>query len=100
MRVLLLALLLAAPAAQADPFCAAVTGARRMATMEAINNTLNRDKQGRVISQPFYDALFTLGLGDYEDIVAIAKNDAQPDLADKAKQVIGSVYECETAKVD
>jgi len=68
-----------------------------MAVMEAINNTMNRDQQGRVISQPFYDALFTLGLGDYEGLVAIAKDDTQPELADKAKQVIGSVYECETA---
>ncbi|QQP93145.1 hypothetical protein IGS68_28795 (plasmid) [Skermanella sp. TT6] len=95
MRALLMVLLLAAPAARADQFCDLVTGDRRMHVMEGINDTMNRDKQGRVISQPFYDALFTLGLGDYASLVAIAKDDTRPELADKAKQVIGSVYECE-----
>ena len=42
--------------------------------IEGVNNSMNRDKQGRVISQPFYDALFTLGLGDYGSLVDVAQD--------------------------
>jgi hypothetical protein len=98
MRVLLIVLLLASPAAQADQFCDLVMGDRRMHLMEGINNAMNRDKQGRVISQPFYDALFTLGLGDYASLIDVAQDESDPEIAEKARRVLGSVYECEREK--
>jgi Ni,Fe-hydrogenase III component G len=98
MKALLMALLLALPAAHAEQFCDLVTGERRMSVMEGINNVMNRDKRGNVISQSFHDALFTLGLGNYTTIVEAAKDESNPEIAEKAQQVIGSVYECEREK--
>ena len=69
-----------------------------MSVIEGVNNSMNRDKQGRVISQPFYDALFTLGLGDYGSLVDVAQDEGNPEIAKKARQVLGSVYQCEHEK--